>query len=437
VKAIHIRDIEISPNRQRKEYNSEALVDLANSIDGPSGLLHPIVVRKGENGMAVLVAGERRLRAIETLWNLGGTLRCDGKTLEEGFVPTVSLGDLSDLDAFEAELEENIRRCDLTWQEKAAATAQLFELRKLQASKKGDEPPDYRSIGKEVYPDYNEDSASQAARKEIIVAKYLDDPEISKAKTADEGIKIIKRREEASRQAALGKSVGLTFGQHSHRLFNGDCLTILAREPSSQFDVILTDPPYGINAQDFNDSGGKAHAVGHTYDDSLDNWRRLMVPFAAEAFRLAKAQAHIYCFCDVDNFIELRNIMAGAGWDCFRTPFIWHNPSSQRAPWPQAGPHRRWQMLLYAIKGNRPVLKLSPDVVTYASDQNEGWAAQKPVALLVDLLSRSCRAGDLVLDPFAGSGSIFLAAHSLKIKAMGVEIDPVAYGISVKRIHAL
>jgi site-specific DNA-methyltransferase (adenine-specific) len=94
-------------------------------------------------------------------------------------------------------------------------------------------------------------------------------------------------------------------------------------------------------------------------------------------------------------------------------------------------------MLLYAIKGNRPVLKLSPDVVTYASDQNEGWAAQKPVALYQDLLTRSCRAGDLVLDPFCGSGTIFPAAHGLKIKAMGVEIDPVAYGISVKRIHAL
>jgi len=80
---------------------------------------------------------------------------------------------------------------------------------------------------------------------------------------------------------------------------------------------------------------------------------------------------------------------------------------------------------------------MAPDVVTYASDDNLGWAAQKPVALLTDFLSRSCRAGDSVLDPFAGSGSIFPAAHELKIKATGIELDSVAYGIAAKRLGGL
>jgi len=94
-------------------------------------------------------------------------------------------------------------------------------------------------------------------------------------------------------------------------------------------------------------------------------------------------------------------------------------------------------MCLYAIKGDRPVLKLAPDVLTYASDPNLGWAAQKPVGLFADFLSRSCRAGDRALDPFAGSGTIFPAAHGLRIKATGMEADPVAYGIAVKRIGEL
>ena len=63
--------------------------------------------------------------------------------------------------------------------------------------------------------------------------------------------------------------------------------------------------------------------------------------------------------------------------------------------------------------------------------------AQKPIALYQDLLSRSYRPGDKVLDPFCGSGPIFPAAHSLKCEATGIEIEPGNYGISVSRIQAL
>lgn len=83
------------------------------------------------------------------------------------------------------------------------------------------------------------------------------------------------------------------------------------------------------------------------------------------------------------------------------------------------------------------MLKLAPDVVTYASDENLGWAAQKPVGLFADFLARSCRAGDSVLDPFCGSGTVFPAAHGMKVKATGIEMDPTAYGIAVKRLGEL
>jgi site-specific DNA-methyltransferase (adenine-specific) len=94
-------------------------------------------------------------------------------------------------------------------------------------------------------------------------------------------------------------------------------------------------------------------------------------------------------------------------------------------------------MLLYAVRGDRPVTKLAPDVLTYPTDPNLNWAAQKPVALYQDLLVRSCRPGDSVLDPFAGSGTIFPAAHPLKIRATGIELSPEAYGIAIQRLGEL
>src|SRR5262245_9862321 len=113
--------IRIPSYRQRKEFNEEALRELAESIEKHS-LLHPIVVRQ-EGDDYWLVAGERRLRAITTyLWPLGGSLSHSGELFTTGWVPCNLLGELEPLAAEEAECEENIRRVNYTWDERAAAT---------------------------------------------------------------------------------------------------------------------------------------------------------------------------------------------------------------------------------------------------------------------------------------------------------------------------
>jgi len=206
--------------------------------------------------------------------------------------------------------------------------------------------------------------------------------------------------------------------------------------PESSFDVILTDPPYGIGADEFADSGGKA-AGSHFYDDSYETWSLLAKHLAVGSFRLAKAEGHCYVFCDIERFIELRSYFIAAGWKTFRTPLIWINPSAVRAPWPEHGPQRKYQCILFAIKGNRPVTRIYGDVLTYSSDSNLGHPAQKPVALYSDLLRRSVRPGDSVLDPFAGTGTIFPAAHEHKCRATGIERDTAACGIASKRLGEL
>jgi site-specific DNA-methyltransferase (adenine-specific) len=108
-----------------------------------------------------------------------------------------------------------------------------------------------------------------------------------------------------------------------------------------------------------------------------------------------------------------------------------------RTPWPEHGPQRKYQLVAYAVKGNRVVNHIAPDLVSYPSDDNLGHAAQKPVALYDDLLRRSIRPGDSVLDPFCGSGPIFPAAHALKCYATGIELAAASYGVSVQRIAAL
>jgi len=188
-----------------------------------------------------------------------------------------------------------------------------------------------------------------------------------------------------------------------------------------------------MGADEFGDSGGLA-AGGHGYEDSLENFQEILSVLAMQSWRLTKTQAHLYCFCDLDQFPMMKQAFSIAGWTVFRTPLIWYKRSGMRAPWPEWGPQRKFETILYAIKGKRPVLKMLGDVLDYAPDANLGHAAQKPVALFQDLLSRTCLPGNAVLDPFMGTGAIFPAAHGLKVRATGIELDQASYGIAIKRI---
>lgn len=438
IHSISFEDISVSEDRQRREFLPEAIVALASSIT-QNGLIHPVVVRR-QGAETVLVAGERRIRAMEYIWNFGETVRCGEQFFPERMVPCLYLGEIDPIDAFEIELEENIRRTDLTWQERAQATQRLLSLRQDRAKQNGVEPPTVKEFANEIDGQKDIDISSRNVRRDVILAQNLSNPLVSKAKTPDEAMKALRRQEEEKKNVELARVVGSSLTRESHSLLRGDCLHLLSGLPELSFDVILSDPPYGIDAQDFNDSNGLAGGGGdggHFYDDSYETWKTLMEGLFLHLDRIAKVQSHLYLFCDLDRFHELKGFALLGNWKPFRTPLIWHNPTGSRAPWPSHGPQRKYQVILYAVRGERPTQALHPDVLSIPSDPNLGHPAQKPVPLFLDLLRRSVRPGDTVLDPFCGSGPIFPAAHTLKCRATGIEQDANAYGIAVKRLEGL
>ena len=435
MKQIEISAIKISDNRQRKNFPLPELIELRSSIE-TLGLLHPIILRV-EGELFVLVAGERRLRAIVEIWDMGSGFKHDNEKVRKDCVPYVLLQDLDPLDAEEAEYDENTKRMDLSWQERAEATSRLESLRRRKAERDGKIPPTLQELTQEVKGTAGAGRDLQTVHRELVVAKNLHRPEVKEAKSLDEAYKNLKRAEVADKHKELAARVGATFSADQHRLFRADCTEWLRACPAETFDVILTDPPYGMGADTFGDSNGVSNARAHSYTDSYENFKSLMEIFCEQSFRVAKAESHLYLFCDIENFFDLRVWLSDSGWDVFRTPLIWHKPGGSRTPWVNGGPQRRYELCLFARKGKRLVTKLYGDVLEHGPDSNEGHSAQKPVALYHDLLQRSVRAGDSVLDCFAGSGPIFPAAHQLKCRATGVEIDPTSYGIAVKRIEAI
>jgi site-specific DNA-methyltransferase (adenine-specific) len=416
-----LEQIHVSPDRQRKHFDGAKIMELANSIQSV-GLLQPIVIEIG----GALVAGERRTRACKHLAAMGVPIRFGDDTLPYGNVPVVFYT-ANALKTYEAQLDENIRREDLSWQERAAATEFLHALRTRQNADHGISETTREGT----------DSNVTRVRDQLIVAKHLEDKEISSAPSVKDAMKILQKREEKSRLTRLSESVNVKTLSSLHRL---ECCDFrCASVENGTIDVILTDPPYGMGAQAFKDGGG-AVEVMHEYND-MDgaDWRTLMIDFAKWSWHVTKAKAHLYLFCDIDQYHWLRDLIGSLGWRVHRTPLVYSksHASSRRVPWPTMGPRRGYELVLYAVKGDRSVNAIVSDVFSADTDENLGHAAQKPVGAYTNLLRRSVAAGDVVCDPFCGTGTIFPAAQECKCRAIGFELDPAFHGIAIERLEVL
>lgn len=437
---IPVTDVVVKENRQRQEHPLEHHLDLVESIRSGGLLMAPVL--RMEDGVPVLVAGERRLRALKDIYELGGTFTYDSSPVPPGMMPYTLLSELGALAAEEAELDENIRRVDLTWQERCDAIARLESIRTRQAAE-GAPAPTLESITREIIsaspatPIAALGAAYAGAKTEVIVSRHLHLPEVRAAKNVTEAMKVLEKRERKEKREQLSAIVGNTFHAGMHTALNGNCVDELAKLPPRSFDVILSDPPYGMGADEFGDSGGRQSQQGHFYDDSYEYWLTLMEDVLFELDRVAKPDAHIYLFCDFDNFHKLKSMLEVSDWKVFRTPLIFHKPSGARTPWIDKGPQRKYECILFAVRGDKKVTKIYGDVLTHRPDANMDHMAQKPVELYKDLLTRSALPGERVLDFCAGSGPIFPAAHDLKCIATGIEIDPASYAMCLERLRKL
>jgi DNA modification methylase/ParB-like chromosome segregation protein Spo0J len=414
----------IPENRQRRTFDEKRIQDLASSILS-KGLMHPPVCRfDGEN--YVLVAGERRTRALRSIHLLDVSIQCNDQTIPAGSFPVTLLGDLPPLALREAELEENTIRVDLSWQEQASAIAELDALRADQKEAAG-LPHSARATASEIIGREAQGSEITKVTDAIIVSKHLHDPDVMKAKTTKEAMKVIRKKAEAAHREVLAENFNPEESPHNAIL--GSCFTYAKALPDAFFDCILTDPPYGIGADGFGDMAGTTHDYSDTEDYALTCYQLV----AHEGFRVAKPEAHLYAFLDPRLWHQISFEFTVAGWDVWPTPLIW-NKLNGMLPKPEHGPRRTYEMILFATKGKKKVHKVGADILTFPLLSDRDHGAQKPVPLYSELLSRSCYPGDTVLDFFMGSGTIFPAANRAKLAATGMEINKEYYHLALSRL---
>jgi DNA modification methylase/ParB-like chromosome segregation protein Spo0J len=426
MQTIQISKIKIG-ERQRVEFGPKAIQELKDSIS-THGLIHaPVLTASGE-----LVAGERRLRAMTELHQEGIPFLYEGEPVPVDSIPFTSLGEADPSLMAEVEFAENIFRVDLTWQERTNALVRLHELRAA-TNPKQTLSATAREVAKASGKEGKETSSVQTERRALAHALILKDdmdlPEVKRARSAEEAIKVILDKNEAKVKAVAAATANPT--NNLHQLIHGDCLVEMKKLPSNLVDLILTDPPYGMKA----DKMGKGEF--HMYDDSPEEALRVCKGIISEGFRIAKPKAILVLFCDADHFTTLRTFAAQQAWTCWRTPLVWRKGTDGHSPWGRAGFVRTYELALFAVKGQRELIYPGgPDVIDCKRPgrADRVHSAEKPIDLLRHFIRLACLPGQTVFDPCAGSGPIIEAANAEKVKVIAIEKEETYFNECVARL---
>ena len=418
---LSIEEINVG-ERQRKEIAPAELRALAKSIR-EKGLLHPVVVTRDKT----LVAGGRRLEAMKVLHRDGQEFSCNSTLIPAGQIPTTLLSDkLRTSDVLEAELEENILRVNLSWQEEVEARATIHQMR-VQAN-----PGHTRSDTAREISDIkgtNKVSELNQTTRALVLEANKHNPKVQRAKSADEAYKAILDEADTAFQAQLAMKENEA--EQDHYVIHGDCLKVLPTLNPGEFGAIICDPPYGI---EMNKAGKSSN---HYYDDSDLYALEIAREVIRLGYGLCKPRAVLFMFCDIEHFVELREHAQRHAWTPWRVPLIWDKGAGGHAPWGRAGFTRSYECILYAVKGQQELrIPGGPDV--FAFDKvlrgERRHAAEKPIQLLSHLINLSCLPGDTVLDPCAGSGSIIPAARVSNCRSVSIESDINSYNLCLSRI---
>lgn len=200
----------------------------------------------------------------------------------------------------------------------------------------------------------------------------------------------------------------------------GDCVEVMRRMPAAGVDFILTDPPYLVR---YLSRDGRA-----IRNDADDRWLK---PAFAEAYRVLRNDRFCVCFygwSKADKFI--------AAWREAGFQIVGHLVF--RKSYASATRFLRYQHeQAYLLAKGAPQCPERPisDVIEMRYTGNAVHPTQKPVSALMPLIESFSFEGELVLDPFCGSGSTLVAARRLGRRFIGIELDPTYHALATRRLQ--
>jgi len=209
-------------------------------------------------------------------------------------------------------------------------------------------------------------------------------------------------------------------------LIQGDCLERMKEIESGSIDMILTDPPYGMEFQS-NHRKEKYSKIKNDKDLSwLDVW-------VNELFRVAADNTAHYVFCSFHNIDKFKQALEQKFK--IKNVLVWEKNNTSMGDL-KADFAPKYEMIIFIQKGRRFINgKRDPNILKFNRTGNKLHPTQKPVALLQYLLEKFSNEAQTILDPFMGSGSTGVAAKNLNRNFIGIELDENYFNIAKERIN--
>lgn len=198
--------------------------------------------------------------------------------------------------------------------------------------------------------------------------------------------------------------------------------------------IIITDPPYWT-LDKWREVGTTTRLGGHRNADERDEGKwfdtidaNTLWELMNEMWRVLKNNSHAYIFCDHETLRYVLSYADDMDWRKVK-PLVWDKVNQGMGYTYRC----RYEFIVFLEKGKRRLNNLSiPDILTVKKVVN-GYPTEKPVELMEILIKQSSQQGEVVCDPFFGSGSVAIAARNLSREFIGCDISPKAHEYFNKR----
>ena len=246
-------------------------------------------------------------------------------------------------------------------------------------------------------------------------------------------------------------------------LYSGDCIDIMKNKlQADSFDMVFADPPYNLSGKDLkligNKTGGDYHKINENWDNMTDaDYERFTDKWIFFCYDLLKHHGSVYICCSMHNIGTIINSVKKSKMN-IKNIITWYKTNAMPSITKRIFTHST-EFLIYATKNSNWVfnyndlkdinperqkngeLKQMRDVwsipITQGKERLKSdngktlHPTQKPEELVKRAIIASSNEGDLILDPFMGSGTTAVVAERFNRKWIGIEKD------SRYRKHAL
>lgn len=276
------------------------------------------------------------------------------------------------------------------------------------------------------------DTIAKVEKLEALASEEVKDSLRNGTLSINEAYKELKRQQKADAQAERIESIK-SAGTVDGNVVCGNCIDAMELLTDESVDCVITDPPYGINYETHRriiDTEIKKPVLNDGLEDALTTWEK-----ACEILsRKMKPDSHIYVFTSWKVYPQFATITGK--YFRIKNCLIWEKNNHGVGDL-EGNYSEQYEMILFATKGNRKLNgSRDSNVLNFdkVSSDKLHHLCEKPVNLIEYLIRKSTFEGELVIDPFAGSGSTLVASMNMGRFYWGCEMDSDNYRIMLGRL---